>query len=64
MEFDHRENEQALVEASTTGAVGEIEALSKENHRLSTEIEGLYEQLYEVSEKLEKAEEEWAGRLG
>lgn len=64
LESQLRDNEQALVEASTTGAAGEIEGLSKENHRLSTEIESLYEELYEVSENLEKAEEEWAGRIG
>ena len=62
-ESELRENEQALVEASTTGAANDIKSLSKENHRLSTEIEELYERLYEVSENLEKAEEEWKERL-
>jgi len=62
-ESELRENEQALVEASTTGAANDIKSLSKENHRLSVEIEELYERLYEVSENLEKAEEEWKERL-
>jgi ATP-binding cassette subfamily F protein 3 len=59
LESQLRTNEQALVEASTSGAVDEIKSLSRENHRLTTEIEDQYEQLYEVSEELEAAQEEW-----
>ncbi|HDL52653.1 MAG TPA: ABC-F family ATP-binding cassette domain-containing protein [Proteobacteria bacterium] len=59
LERSLRENEEALVNASTAGTVERIPELSRQNHGLSADIERHYELLCLATEDLETTRRKW-----